>query len=89
LRRKLPQLVIGAYEPLAAQGDLLLYRRSDGTSRVTVALNFGANPVSAAIGCGGEVLLSTFLDRQGEAVKGVLDLRGNEGIVIGCPAHAG
>ena len=89
LRRKLPQLVIGAYEPLAAQGDLLLYRRSDGTSRVTVALNFGANPVSAAIGCEGEILLSTFLDRQGEAVKGVLDLRGNEGIVIGCPAHAG
>ena len=27
LRRKLPQLVTGAYQPVAAQGDILLYRR--------------------------------------------------------------
>jgi alpha-glucosidase len=29
-----------------------------------------------------EILLSTFLDRKGERVKGSLDLRGNEGVII-------
>jgi alpha-glucosidase len=66
LRKKLPQLASGAYVPIAAQGDLLLYRReSDGTA-VVVALNLGAEPVSMAsdaLGLGGEILLSTFLDR--------------------------
>src|SRR5436305_3249342 len=38
LRRKLPELVTGAYQPVAAQGDILLYER-DG---VVVALNLGA-----------------------------------------------
>jgi len=27
-------------------------------------------------------LLSTFLDREGERLEGVLDLRGNEGVVV-------
>jgi hypothetical protein len=29
------------------------------------------------------------LDRQGEQVQGTLDLRGNEGVILGTPAHAG
>jgi alpha-glucosidase len=27
--------------------------------------------------------MSTFLDRKGESIEGVLDLRGNEGVIIG------
>jgi alpha-glucosidase len=86
LRRKLPQLVSGAYQPVAAQGDILLYRREGGGDDVVVALNLGAEPVSVAsssIGFGREILLSTFLDREGEAVQGTLDLRGNEGVILG------
>ena len=30
----------------------------------------------------GEILLSTYLDRSGEAVSGGLVLRGNEGLII-------
>jgi alpha-glucosidase len=86
LRRQLPQLVQGDYQPLAAEGDLLLYRRHlDGRS-VLVALNLSADPVSAAsdeIGLDGEILLSTFLDRDGERVGATLDLRGNEGVIVG------
>jgi alpha-glucosidase len=85
LRRKRPELVSGAYVPIAAQGDLLLYRRQSGGAAVVVALNLGAEPVSldsAAIGLGGEILLSTFLDRQGEKIKGTLDLRSDEGVII-------
>jgi alpha-glucosidase len=86
LRKKLPQLVTGAYEPVTAQGDLLLYRRQSEGKAVIVALNLGAEPVSvtsSSIGFGREILLSTFLDRAGEAIGGVLDLRGNEGVIIG------
>jgi alpha-glucosidase len=86
LRRKLPQLVSGSYTPIAADGDLLLYRRRSETGSVVIALNLGAEPVSIAsdaIGLDGEILLSTFLDRQSEKIESALDLRGNEGVVIG------
>jgi alpha-glucosidase len=92
LRSRLPQLVTGAYEPVAAQGDILLFRRTGGGSAVTVALNLGAEPValtSSSVGFGHEIALSTFLDRNGESVQGTLDLRGNEGVIIAPPAQAG
>jgi alpha-glucosidase len=86
LRRKLPQLVTGTYEPVAAQGDLLLYRRKSDSQAVTVALNLGAEPVSvtsSSIGFGSKILLSSFLDRESEPIDGILDLRGNEGVIVG------
>jgi len=92
LRGKLPQLVTGTYEPVAAQGDLLLYRRKSDGQAVTVALNLGAEPVSvtsSSIGFGSKILLSTFLDREREPIDGALDLRGNEGVIIGESDHAG
>jgi alpha-glucosidase len=85
LRRKLPQLVAGAYLPISAQGDLLLYRRQSEGRSILVALNLGAEPVSIrseAAGLSGKVLLSTFMDRQAETIQGSLDLRGNEGVII-------
>jgi alpha-glucosidase len=51
-----------------------------------IALNLGADPVavtSSAIGFGKQIVLSTFLDREGEEIEGVLDLRGNEGVILG------
>ncbi len=86
LRRKLPQLASGDYEPIAAEGDILLYRRHGEGRSVIVALNLGAEPASVssgAVGFGGEILLSTFLDRQGEKIHGEVDLRGDEGVIIG------
>jgi alpha-glucosidase len=86
LRKKLPQLVSGDYVPVAAQGDLLLFRRQSEGRAVVVALNLGADPVSLeseTIGLQGKILLSTFMDRQGEKVQGALDLRGDEGVIIG------
>ena len=86
LRKKLPPLVSGDYVPIAAEGDLLLYRRESGETTVVIALNLGAEPVSIksdAAGLSGEILLSTFLDRQGEKIQGALDLRGDEGVMIG------
>jgi alpha-glucosidase len=79
--------------PIAAEGDLLLYRRESDGRAVVVALNLGAEPVSLASDASrlrGEILLSTFLDRQGEKICDSLDLRGNEGVIIGASgAQAG
>ena len=86
LRKKLPQLRSGDYVPIAAQGDLLLYRRQSEEGALVIALNLGDQPgsiASDAAGLAGEILLSTFLDREGEKVEGTLDLRGNEGVIIG------
>jgi alpha-glucosidase len=76
----------GSYVPIAADGDLLLYRREGRGGVIVVALNLGAEPAaitSEMIGLDGEILLSTHLDRQGEVIHGTLDLRGNEGVIIG------
>ena len=93
IRKKLPLLATGAYVPIAAQGDLLVYRREKDGGEVVIALNLGGEPVSIAsdaAGLDGEILLSTFLDRDGERVHRAVDLRGNEGLIIGAPrSHAG
>ena len=88
LRKAIAAAVWGDYVPIAAQGDLLLYQRRGEGGAVVVALNLGADPASItsdAIGHGREILLSTFLDRQGECIEEALDLRGNEGVIVGLP----
>ena len=86
LRNKRPELVTGSYVPIAAQGDLLIYRRQSEVGALVIALNLGDQPISIAseaAGLAGEILISTFLDRRGEKVEGRVDLRGNEGVIIG------
>jgi alpha-glucosidase len=68
---------------------LLLYRRQGQGKSIAIALNLGEEPVSIAsdaAGLSGEILLSTSLDRAGEKIDGALDLRGNEGVMIGPPS---
>jgi alpha-glucosidase len=86
LRRAHPALVAGSYHPVAAQGDLLLYRREHEDDRIMVALNMGGDPTNVrpqTMSLRGRILLSSHADRNGETVDGELDLRGNEGVVIG------
>jgi alpha-glucosidase len=86
LRRKLPPLESGDYVPIAAEGELLLYRRRSEGKAVVIALNLSNEPISLvsnSADLSGEILLSTFLDREGEKVQGTLDLRSNEGVIIG------
>jgi alpha-glucosidase len=86
LRKQTSALVSGAYVPLAAEGNLLLYKRQDDEGSLLVALNLGNEPVSVrsdSIGLSGEILLSTLMDREGEAIGETLELRGNEGVILG------
>jgi alpha-glucosidase len=88
LRKQTPALVSGGYVPLAAEGELLLYKRQDDEGSLLIALNLGDEPVSVrsdSIGLSGEILLSTAMDRAGEAVGATLELRGNEGLIVKLP----
>jgi alpha-glucosidase len=85
LRKQTPALVSGIYVPLAAEGELLLYKRQDAEGSILIALNLGGEPISVrsdTIGLSGEILLSTLMDREGDAVGETLELQGNEGVII-------
>jgi hypothetical protein len=53
-----------------------------------VVLNFAGAPANYALGDGGagSVVLSTFLDREGEEVADQVRLRADEGLVIALAA---
>ncbi len=84
LRRGEPALEVGRYEPVEAEDDVLAYvrRARESESAFLVALNLGARAnVLRPIG-GGDIVLSTHLDRDGEHVAGELRLRADEGVVV-------
>ena len=85
LRRARACLQIGAYQPIVASGDLLLFVRHYGDERILVALNLGSEPTVVefpASGLVGTVLLSCFGDRESETMEGSIALRGDDGLVI-------
>jgi alpha-glucosidase len=85
LRRSAPALAVGAFTLLVAAGDLLLYLREGAGGRFLIALNLGHAPQTAradgAAG-GGQIALSTHLDREGEVVGTLIPLRPDEGVVV-------
>jgi alpha-glucosidase len=86
LRRVSPALTSGEYVPVAAEDEFLIYRRGRGDPSMLIVLNFSSDPVSLEtqeIPGEGEILISTFMDRTRERILGSLDLRGNEGVIIG------
>jgi alpha-glucosidase len=84
LRRGRRALALGSYRPIAGSGDLLLFLRELKGERLLVALNLGNEPTAVtSIGdVAGRVVLSSHLDRVGEAARGSIDLRPNEGVVV-------
>jgi len=96
LRRQLPALHAGSYEPLddVPEGCYAYWRRVEGATEgdtqsgaegdaVLVALNFAGEPVEIGMPAGieGWIALSTGLDRD-EPVQGRLALRPYEGVVV-------
>jgi alpha-glucosidase len=91
LRRERPALAVGAYRPLAATGDLLLFVREAGSDRLLIALNLGSSPTNVSVAAGllaGRWLVSSFGDRDDEIVSGSIDLRPDEGAVIELAAQS-
>lgn len=81
LRRGSAALVHGAIEAVAAEDDVLTYRRHAADERLSVFLNLGGQERHVPVPHG-RVLLSTHLDRAGEAVAHGATLRPAEGIVV-------
>jgi len=86
LRRDEPALAVGCWAPLAAGGRIVAYRREWDERRFAIVLNLGSRPeryeLPEETGGRGTVRLSTHLDRDGEAVGPVIDLRPDEGLVL-------
>lgn len=84
-RRKRPALSEGSWRLLDCRGDLLAYERRAGDDQAIIALNLGAErqdwtlpPSPPAL----QLALSTYCDREGEAIGPVLKLRPNEGAIL-------
>ncbi|KAB8140026.1 DUF3459 domain-containing protein [Chloroflexia bacterium SDU3-3] len=86
LRRQEPTLVEGTYATAQRDEQVLAYWRVGERGRLLVALNMGGLPASLALprGTTGRILLSTALDRAGDAVAEIVHLRGDEGLIISC-----
>lgn len=92
LRRRRTALLFGAYRPIIANGDLLLFLRELGGERILVALNLGSEPIAASFPSGalvGRLLVSSAGDRDGEAVHRTINLRPHEGTVIELSEQSG
>ena len=63
---------------------VVAYRRTSAARRLLVVLNFTHEPTRFALGDDGpgRVLLSSFLDRDGERVGDQVTLRGDEGLLL-------
>ena len=82
LRRAHPALSIGGYARVSVDDEVLSYRREHGAERVQVMLNF--SHTTRQIACpDGQLLLSTHLDRESSPVSGSLELRPDEGVIVG------
>ena len=74
-----------AYTSSKASGDLLLFYRELSEERLLVALNMGRVPIAVSFpdeSLSGRVIISSFLDREGEEVLGSIDSRGNQGLLV-------
>ncbi|HEX6911393.1 MAG TPA: alpha-amylase family glycosyl hydrolase [Longimicrobium sp.] len=81
LRRREPALHVGEWTPVDADGPVLAYLRTHGTTRFLVALNLGAEPASLDFDGSGSVVLGT-LAGAAEHIDGTVDLRGDEGLIV-------
>ena len=81
LRRTVPALQTGAYEPIDTPGgEVFAYRRTGGDRSILVALNFTPRPTSLAGTGGGRVLLSSRGERPDPA--GVVSLAPYEVLIL-------
>jgi alpha-glucosidase len=83
MRREHPAIQLGDVHSIAARGDVLLFTRELGQSRILVALNFSATAVTVDVpGTRGAVLVSCFAEHDGGTIDGSIELRPDDGLVI-------
>jgi alpha-glucosidase len=89
LRRSHHALTTGRYRAVVSNPDVLVFTREHENDCLVVALNFSNQCTKvASSNLNGEVLISTYLDREGENTLDRVDLRPNEGVIISHAANA-
>jgi alpha-glucosidase len=86
LRREYPVLVSGKLEATETEGNVLRFARTGDGTRVLVAMNMASEAAEIRIP-DAVVVACTGMDREGEVVGGVVQLRGGEGLVLRVEAH--
>jgi alpha-glucosidase len=74
-----------------AADELLLFVREHGGEKLLIALNMGQQSMSVCFVNGflrGQIVLSSFSDRDTELIDGTVNLRSNEGAIIKLAADA-
>ena len=85
VRRAHGALKYGAYRPIVATGDLLLYFRESTDERFLVGLNMGSQPTAITFKdsrIAGTILLSSTAERDGEVIHDHIDFQGHEALLI-------
>ena len=85
LRHAEPALMLGAYQAGPSSDEVLLYVRQWGERQLLVALNFSdvTQKIKLSVTTGpGTILLSTYMDREGEGTGNELSLRPHEGVIL-------
>ena len=85
LRRQHPALQSGRYTLVSTAENVLAFERSDGETRLLIALNFNQQRCRVKLPAYADqalVLLSTCLDREDEHVRTEFELRGSEGVIL-------
>ena len=89
LRRTHRALQLGAYRAVEASGDVMLYGREADNDRIFVALNMGSSRCTVrSARLRGEVLLSTDGTRDSEPIRDTIELRADEGLIVGVSPDA-
>jgi alpha-glucosidase len=89
LRRERRALVSGRKGLINGPQQVMVYQRAIDAERLWIALNLGSEPEQVSFDSHrGTVLLSTHLDREGEDVAGLLELRPNEGVIVDIHSEA-
>lgn len=85
LRKAEPALTDGLQTPIIHRSPLLFFRRELPDRKLLTVLNMAANDVPfdfSEVGTKARLLLSTFLDKEGESLGPEIHLRGNEGLIL-------
>lgn len=85
LRQQEPALHVGDYQPVITSGPLVAYTREKDGKKFMVVLNLSHKPCTLKEEhqhYTGKIVLATDPEREGEAVKGSINLYGDEGILV-------
>jgi alpha-glucosidase len=82
LRHTTPALSVGAYQPMRSRREILCFKRCLAGETFMIALNCSHDPRRLEIDGNARLVLSTSLDREGDAISGATILRADEGVIL-------